>query len=150
MHIVTIPRVAPRRLRPCINLTVRIAPVAPIGWPRAIAPPHGLTCVAQPCVARNRHGLSRERLVEFDHVDGRKLESCPCESERYRARGRVSHLLRLDSDECPRDESQPCAQPPFLGLGSPHQHERRRAVVDSGRIPGGHRPFRPEHRTEAP
>ncbi|KAG1487946.1 hypothetical protein G6F52_014065 [Rhizopus delemar] len=32
-----------RRRRPCSRVAVRIAPVAPSGWPRAIAPPSGLT-----------------------------------------------------------------------------------------------------------
>src|SRR5690606_21319071 len=41
-HIVTMPYLPPVRRRPCTRVAVRIAPVAPKGWPSAIAPPRGL------------------------------------------------------------------------------------------------------------
>ena len=43
MHIVTMPYFCSRRRRPCTMVAVRTAPVAPSGWPSAIAPPSGLT-----------------------------------------------------------------------------------------------------------
>src|SRR5438128_2070769 len=43
MHIVTMPHSACRRLSSYASLTVRMAPVAPTGWPSAMAPPFGLT-----------------------------------------------------------------------------------------------------------
>ena len=43
MHIVTMPYFCWRRRRPCTIVAVRIAPVAPSGWPRAMAPPSGFT-----------------------------------------------------------------------------------------------------------
>ena len=43
MHMVTMPYFCWRRRRPWTRVAVRIAPVAPSGWPSAIAPPSGLT-----------------------------------------------------------------------------------------------------------
>ena len=43
MHMVTMPYFCWRRRMPCRMVAVRTAPVAPSGWPRAIAPPSGLT-----------------------------------------------------------------------------------------------------------
>src|SRR5581483_380623 len=39
MHIVTMPYFCLRRRRPCSRVATRMAPVAPSGWPSAIAPP---------------------------------------------------------------------------------------------------------------
>ena len=49
---------------------VRIAPVAPTGWPSAMAPPFGLTLrriEAEPAADRQR--LRGEGLVRLDHVE---------------------------------------------------------------------------------
>ena len=43
IHIVTMPYLPPVRRRPCTTVAARMAPVAPRGWPRAIAPPIGFT-----------------------------------------------------------------------------------------------------------
>src|SRR5690606_9982731 len=43
MHIVTMPYLCFLRRMPWTMVAVRIAPVAPSGWPSAIAPPSGLT-----------------------------------------------------------------------------------------------------------
>ena len=46
------------------------APVMPNGWPRAIAPPNGLSCSSVDVeLARQRDDLGRERLVDLDDVD---------------------------------------------------------------------------------
>ncbi len=42
-HIVTMPYFSRWRRRACTTVAARIAPVAPSGWPRAIAPPIGFT-----------------------------------------------------------------------------------------------------------
>ncbi len=42
-HIVTMPYLSWRRRSACTSVAERIAPVAPSGWPSAIAPPIGLT-----------------------------------------------------------------------------------------------------------
>jgi hypothetical protein len=43
MHMVTMPYLPPVRCRPCTTVAMRMAPVAPSGWPSAMAPPSGLT-----------------------------------------------------------------------------------------------------------
>ena len=49
----------------------RRAPDMPRGWPRAMAPPFGLTfgVVGQAELAQHRQRLRGERLVQLDHVD---------------------------------------------------------------------------------
>src|ERR1700749_4957541 len=42
-HMVTRPRFRPRRSSSSMTVPIKIEPVAPIGWPRAIAPPLTLT-----------------------------------------------------------------------------------------------------------
>ena len=58
---------APSRTR---IFAVMTEPVAPTGWPSAIAPPFGLTLLAVEVEVLD-HGerLGGERLVELDHVD---------------------------------------------------------------------------------
>jgi hypothetical protein len=62
------------------------APLAPSGWPSAIAPPFGLTrgsSSARPEVAQHRQALRGEGLVELDHVHLRQRQA-----------GQLQHLAR--------------------------------------------------------
>ncbi|CAM5410503.1 hypothetical protein RLIN73S_02315 [Rhodanobacter lindaniclasticus] len=43
MHMVTMPYFCFLRRMPCTSVAMRTAPVAPSGWPSAMAPPSGLT-----------------------------------------------------------------------------------------------------------
>ncbi len=65
--------VASAYLRPWVSViavpTMR-APLIPVGWPSAIAPPFGLTRSSSSSIPNNRRQASacRERLVHFDDV----------------------------------------------------------------------------------
>ncbi len=149
MHIVTIPRRPSRRSSACISLTVRIAPVAPIGWPRAIAPPETFTRLRiEADVADDCDGLGCERLVELDEVDVGEGEARALERLRDRERRRVAHHLGLDAADGPGAEAQPGGQAAASCLGLAHQDDRRGAVVDPRRVAGGDGAIFPEHGPE--
>ena len=70
MHKVTSPRRKPSRRIEWMMRVVRTAPVAPIGWPCAIAPPSTLSDVLRQAeLARHDDGDGRERFVDFDPLD---------------------------------------------------------------------------------
>jgi len=53
-----------------MTVAVRIAPVAPSGWPRAIAPPRRIHDLAvEPQLLDDRQSLRGERFVELDPAD---------------------------------------------------------------------------------
>ena len=68
-HRAATPTPPPRRRNSCSRVRARRLPEAPIGWPRAMAPPLGLTDVegqAEFVDRSQRH--RRERLVELEDV----------------------------------------------------------------------------------
>ena len=61
---------APRSCSAAISVVVMRAPLAPIGWPSAVAPP--LTLIFSCGMPRSRigdHGDAGERLVDLEQVD---------------------------------------------------------------------------------
>ena len=69
MHMVTMPYFCLRRRMPCTRVAMRTAPVAPSGWPSAMAPPSGLTLAGSRLeVAHHRQRLRGEGFVELDPV----------------------------------------------------------------------------------
>ena len=72
MHMVARARRAPRSCSSSAAVSASRAPLAPSGWPSAIAPPFGLTCSAssgRPELPQHGQRLRGERLVQLDHVD---------------------------------------------------------------------------------
>src|SRR6476646_5152247 len=68
-HIDSIPYCLSRVSRSLSSVVMIRAPVMPNGWPRAIAPPNGLSLSSDPEIVAARHDLRRERLVDLDDVD---------------------------------------------------------------------------------
>ena len=60
----------PVRSSSCSNVAISLAPEQPSGWPRAIAPPLGLTLDMSGCSSRSQASTDgRERLVDLEDVD---------------------------------------------------------------------------------
>ena len=69
-HSVASPRRALRRFISCSSVTMMRAPVQPIGWPSAIAPPLTFSFSERNrLVAQHREHLRRERLVQLDEIE---------------------------------------------------------------------------------
>ena len=120
---------------------VSTAPVAPIGWPCAIAPPSTLTTSsAQSKLAVDRNGYRSESLVDLDAVDVADLPAARDQGlpdGRYRAQAEHARVRPRRRRTRP---GAPSACRPFFSahpaLGNDH---RRGAAVEPGRIAGGDR-----------
>ncbi len=116
------------------------APLAPSGWPSAIAPPFGLTCesvVGQAVIARHRQRLRGEGLVQFDDVDVGESQPGLGEHLAHGRRGTEAHDARRDAGNGGGDDARARRQAMALrGIGRGDQH-RARAVVHAGGIAGG-------------
>ena len=112
------------------------APLAPIGWPSAIAPPLTLIFFGSSAeLAQHAERLRRERLVQLEEVDVLDASSPafssafahaghgPMPMMRARRRPRRSATMRASGVE-----------PSSLRLRARHDHHRRRAVVDARRV----------------
>jgi hypothetical protein len=91
MHMVTIARRAPARSISAMALTTRMAPVAPTGWPSAMAPPFGFTragsspstlLTASACAAK----------ASFDSIRSKSASVSPV---------RASSAARPEPGQCP-------------------------------------------------
>ena len=106
MHIVTMPYFFLCRRSPCTSVAARIAPVAPSGWPSAIAPPSGLTFARiEPEVLDHRERLRRERLVQLDPVDVVEPEPGLLQHLRDRLDRADAHDLRRHARHREADEA---------------------------------------------
>src|ERR1700719_2093554 len=79
MHKVTIPRRNPSRRSEWIRRVVRTAPVAPIGWPWAMAPPSILTMSGESPSSRDGYDDRGEGLVDFNAPNVAELPACAIE-----------------------------------------------------------------------
>ena len=105
--------------------TIR-APLAPIGWPRAIAPPLTLTLSqSKPSCAAVGQGLRGERLVDLDEVEGLDRQLDPVEQP---------------ADALDRGEEQPLRRD--LGLGVADDPGERLEAVAAPRPARWRRPWR--------
>src|ERR1035438_1722569 len=125
------PRPELRRRISCRRVTRMRPPLAPIGCPRAIAPPCGLIrsgsmssslSTASDCAAKC--------LIELEQIDVNKLEPGFRQRLAYGGDWADAHDLRLDPDrgvalDCPK---RPQAE--LVGLACRHHDYRCRSVVD--------------------
>ena len=78
MHKATTPRLNRSRRIECISRVANIAPVAPIGWPCAMAPPSTLTIViGQAQLLHDRERDGGEGFVDFEAFDFGRESSRP-------------------------------------------------------------------------
>ena len=118
---------------------IRIAPVPPSGWPRAIAPPLGLVLrqVGADLLRPGEHDRG-ERLVDLEHVDVVDRQ-CRC----ARAAAAVASIgpVSISTGSTPtRHVSTTRAlgvRPSAFGLRLRHHQHRRGAVGDLRRVAGG-------------
>ena len=138
MHSVTRPVARSRRSSSSSTVPISIAPVAPSGWPSAIAPP--LTFTFAGSIAEVAHRLERdggEGLVDLPQVDVRTPHARLASSAlRLAGRRRGEHDDRLGSRRGHRAMRargcRPCA---CAILGRRDQH-RAGAVDDAARVAG--------------
>mmetsp|Transcript_61304 Transcript_61304/g.144824 ORF Transcript_61304/g.144824 Transcript_61304/m.144824 type:complete len:241 (+) Transcript_61304:257-979(+) len=80
-HIVTMPYLPPVRRRPWMTEAARMAPVAPSGWPSAMAPPLGLTLARSSSMPLLSRSFSTARLwaakASFSSTQSRSLALMP-------------------------------------------------------------------------
>ena len=150
MQSVTRPRVRPSRRIEWISLVVSTAPVAPIGWPWAMAPPSTLTMSSgKPELARDDDGDGCEGFVDLDALDGADVpagalqglldrghrsqcRTCPVRPPRCRTRrGALSG----------RDRASRPTRSSASTIG-------RSGIVQSGRVAGGDGAVRAERGLE--
>ena len=125
------------------------APLAPMGWPSATAPPFMFVRSAgKPEFSAHRHRLGGERLVDLEdiHPVHRPVEPL----EKPPDRGHRGHHDPLGIE--PRDrltgdprEAREAVAPDRRVRGD---HQRSGAVVHPGSVPRGHPAVLPEDRTE--
>jgi len=98
MHSDASPFFASRRCISCSSVTRIRQPLAPIGWPSAIAPPLTLIFdVSQPISLVHRAGLRRERLVDLHQVQVGGLPAGLLERTARRRHRSHAHDLRVDA-----------------------------------------------------
>ena len=125
------------------------APLAPIGWPSATAPPRTLTLLP----SRPSSWLfAIETTAKASLISQRSTSAIasPARSSvrRIASAGAIGELARLAGGAAPGgDLRQDRAALAFGPLGA-HQHQRRRAVVDARGVGGGDRAVLLEDRLE--
>ena len=96
MHMVTMPSSRSRRTRSLATRSDRIAPVAPTGWPSAIAPPYGLTFAGSSLASRMTATACEAKASLSSMVSMSPGVSAGLLEERAeREDGRVAHQLGL-------------------------------------------------------
>ena len=115
------------------------APVAPIGCPRAIAPPFTLSRSGSKLqLAVAGQDLGREGLVDLDQVEVRAARSESRSSSRLTA-GTTPMPITRRVDARPRPPPATRAMgltPSAFARSRGQHHHRRRAVGDAGRVAG--------------
>ena len=116
------------------------APLAPIGWPRATAPPLTLTFSGfNSSCSHDGDRLDGERFVQFDEID---ISQIPADLFDEFADGfdrRHHHQRRLDAaDGLTNDSGHRFFAEGGRAVGRRH-HYSGRTVIDSGRIARRHR-----------
>ena len=150
MHIVAAPRVPDGRAASWWTSVVRMrAPEQPSGWPRAIAPPSGLTRVGvETELGDDGERLGGERLVELDDLELVELPAGPFEGQPQRRRRTDAHPARLDPGRGPRHDARQRGQPVAGDAVVAGEQHRRGPVVERAGVAGGDRPVGGEHRLE--
>ena len=131
------PMPPPRRCSSLISVSVIRAPLAPIGWPRATAPPLTLTLSGIDAEAPGGDdGDAGERLVDLDQIDVVDGQSRPSEGDPAGHLRRVGQVRRVPGGDALGQDRRQGRDPVLLRPPRARDHERRRAVVDAGRVAG--------------
>ena len=147
MHMVTRPRRPPVRSSSWSALIVRIAPVAPTGWPSAIAPPFGFTFAgSSPSPLLTASACAAKASFEFDDVEVVDREAGLLEQLLHRRDRADAHHLGPDAGDGVAEDPRPRLQPGLLGGVGGGEHDRRRAVVEAAGVAGGDAAVLPERR----
>ena len=118
------------------------APLAPSGWPSAIAPP--LTFVLRRVELQVAHAGERLRgkgFVDLDQIEIARRASRRAAQRLARRRNRAeAHDVGRDAGRRARDDArQRLSSPSARAVCASHEQQRRGAVVDAGRVSGRHR-----------
>ena len=149
MHSVTRPRLRPSRRIEWMSFVVSTAPVAPIGWPWATAPPSTLTMSSgNPSSRATTMAMAAKASLISDALDRADVPAGPLQrlSDR-RDRPKAEHA-GLDCGDAVGDKARRRANAALIGPGLVGKHHRGGGVVQSGRIAGGDGAIRPERRLE--
>ena len=143
MHNVTRPRVSPSLRIEWMSFVVSTAPVAPIAWPCAIAPPSTLTMSS---------GSPSSRATTMAMAANASLISTRS-MDRVSQPARCSACLtagigpaRLDRRDPVRDEASPRLQTALLRPFLVRKYHRGSCIVKSRRVTGGDGSVRSESR----
>ena len=118
-------------------VVTRRAPLAPSGWPSAIAPPSALTCGASSGSAERAgdgQRLRRKRLVQLDDVDLGHLHAGAREQPLGRGHRPDAHDARRHACGSERHDARAWREAVFADRGARGDNQRARAVVDPGRV----------------
>jgi hypothetical protein len=86
MHSVTMPRLQPSRFIECINRVASTAPLAPIGWPCAMAPPSTLTTSSAKPISR-RHASAMAAKASLISTRSTSATDQPARCNAWRTAG---------------------------------------------------------------
>ena len=140
----------PRACSSAAALPVMRAPVAPSGWPSAMAPPSRFTLLSsRPSSPHAGEGLRGEGLVQLDHVEVARRRCPPRSSALREARTGPMPITSGAQPETAIDfDLRQRLQPVRLGVfRGAHQH-RRRAIRQRRGGAGRHRALLPERRLQ--
>src|SRR5262245_15413593 len=148
MQSVTRPRVRPSRRIEWISLVVSTAPVAPIGWPWAMAPPSMLTMSSGSPSSR---ATTMAMAAKASLISTRSMEPIS-QSARCKAcltgHGSQSEHTRFNRSDAVRDQACCPSQTAFVSPRAVGEHHGRGGIVQSGGVAGGDRAVWTECRLE--
>ena len=126
MHIVARPSLAPWSRIRCKSVVAIRAPLAPSGWPIAIAPPRRLTFSSlEPQQLEHGQDLNGERFVELEAIDLIEREPGPLERFLGRRDRPDAHFLGIDAGDGHGADAGDRLQPQLPGLFLGHDQAAR-------------------------
>jgi hypothetical protein len=149
-HIVTMPYFSWWRRSACTTVAARIAPVAPSGWPSAIAPPIGLTFAgSRPTGVDHRQRLRGKGLVQLDPAHVVELQAGVLQRRRDGLDRADAHDLRRHAARRETDEARQRLQVVTLPRLFAGQDQRAGAVAGLRAVAGGDAALGGEHQGAA-
>ena len=92
--------------------------------------------VIEPELADDREALRRERLIQLDEIELRHVDPGARKQFAHGGNRADAHHTRIDACDCIADERAERLDAELARLLLRRDHERRRAVVDPGRVAG--------------
>ena len=128
MQSVTIPRLSPSRRMECISFVVKIAPVAPIGWPCATAPPSTDDVFGKSKLPGHDDGDGRERLIDLDTLNRARFPPGTRQRLMHRRDRPKTEHSRLDRRDSVGHKPRLWRKPALLGPACVRKHHGGRSV----------------------